>query len=63
MTVFLQLYDEAGSPTCAAADLIYGDGSTIVLGPGQVIILYGGVKNGVAYKLSGSLTNNLVISW
>lgn len=63
MTVFLQLYDEGATPTCAASDLIYGDGTSIVLGPGQVVVLYQGVKNGLAYKLSGALTSNLVIGW
>lgn len=62
-SIFPEIYDEGASPTCSAADLIFGDGSTITLGPAQIITLYQGVRKGVAVKLSGALTTNLVIGW
>lgn len=66
MTVFLQLYDEGSSPTCAAADLIWGDGSAVVLGAAGTAtgtaVLNIPLTAGLAYKLSGALTSNLVIT-
>lgn len=60
-SVFLTLYDEAATPSCVAADLIYGDGTSITIGAGQVITFPVPLTNGLAYKLSGALTSNLVI--
>ena len=62
-TVFPEFYDEGASPTCATADLIFGDGATITLGPAAIITLYQGVRKGLAYKLSGALTTNLEVGW
>ncbi len=59
-TVFLQIYNDAAS-TCAAGTLLYGDGSTIVIGAGQVIKVDYPVA-GIAYKLSGALTANLSVT-
>lgn len=60
-TVFPIIYDEGGSPTCAASDTIYGDGATIVLGAGQILTFKLHLSNGLAYKLSGSLTGSVPI--
>lgn len=60
-TVFFTLYDEGTSPTCAAADLIEGDGTTVTYGTGQILTFPIPLVNGLAYKLSGTLTSNLVI--
>ncbi len=59
-TVFLQIYNDAGS-TCAAGTLLYGDGSTLVIGAGQIIKIDFSMA-GIAYKLSGSLTANLSLT-
>jgi len=59
-SVFLQIYNDAGA-TCAAGTLLYGDGSTITIGAGQVILIKFPVV-GIAYKLSGALTSNLSIA-
>jgi hypothetical protein len=59
-TVFLQVYNDAGA-TCAAGTLIYGDGSTIVIGAAASVKIDFPVA-GIAYKLSGALTNNLSIT-
>ena len=60
-TVFFALYDEAASPTCAAADLIYGDGTTLTLLAGQVITLGIPLANGLSYQISGALSGNLIV--
>jgi hypothetical protein len=63
-SVFVQLYDEGSSPTCSGSDVIFGDGSTITIGDAQTIVLWAGVNNGLAYKITGgSLSNNLVLGW
>jgi hypothetical protein len=59
-TVFLQIYNDAAA-TCAAGTLLYGDGSTLVVGAGQVIKGDFPVV-GIAYKLSGALAANLSIT-
>lgn len=59
--VFPQFYDDAGA-TCASSTLLYGDGATITIGAGQVVTLNIPVTSGIAYKLSGALTNNLIIT-
>ena len=60
--VFLTIYDEGTSPTCAAADVIYGDGTTLTLGAGQVVTFGIPVKHGLAYKLSGAVGANVLIT-
>lgn len=52
-TIFPTFYDETGS-LCAAASTIYGDGTTITLGAGQIITLDVPI-GGLSYKLSGAL--------
>lgn len=52
---FLQVYDEGVSPTCAAADVIYGDGATLVLGPGQITTFGIPLFRGLAYKITGGV--------
>lgn len=61
MTVFMTLYNEGTSPLCAAADVIWGDNATLVLGPGQFWSFGKGayMSAGLSYKLSGALTSNL----
>ncbi len=59
-TIFPQFYSDAGA-TCAAGTLLYGDGTTIVIGAGQVIKIDYPMA-GIAYKLSGALTANLAIT-
>ena len=60
MTVFIQFYNDAAT-TCAAGTLVWGDGTTLVLGPGQVITMRLPLSAGLAYKISGALTSNLVV--
>jgi hypothetical protein len=60
--VAIQMYDEGVSPTCSNADLIYGNGSTLVLGAGQIITFGIPITSGIAYKLSGALGANVVIT-
>ncbi len=62
-SVFLTIYDEGTSPTCAAGDIIYGDGSTLTIGAGQVITFGIPLGAGLSYKLSGALTANVVITY
>lgn len=59
-TIFPQFYNDAGA-TCAAGTLLYGDGSTLVIGAGQIIRIDYPMA-GIAYKLSGSLTTNLAVT-
>jgi hypothetical protein len=59
-TVFPQFYNDAAA-TCAAGTLIFGDGTSIVIGAGQVIKIDFPVV-GIAYKLSGALSANLTIT-
>ncbi len=61
-TVFLQVYDEGTTPTCASADDIWGDGTSLTLGPGQVVTFGIPLAHGLAYKLSGALGANVVIT-
>jgi hypothetical protein len=61
-TVFLTVYDEGVSPTCAAADIIYGDGTTLTLGAGQIVTFGVPLKAGLAYKLSGAVGANVLIT-
>ena len=61
-SVYLTIYDEGSSPTCAAGDLLYGDGSTITLGAGQVVTLNIPVTAGIAYKLSAASTGAILIA-
>jgi hypothetical protein len=61
-TVFLQVYDEGTTPTCASADAIWGDGTTLTLGPGQVVTFGIPLAHGLSYKLSGALGANVVIT-
>lgn len=56
MTVFIQFYNDNG--TCAAGDLLYGDGSTLVLGPGQ-ILSFGSPLTALSYKISAAVSSNL----
>jgi hypothetical protein len=60
--IYPQFYDEA-TAACSAADLIYGDGTSVYLGPAQIVALWQGVKNGVSIKLSASLVTNLEVAW
>lgn len=59
-TIFPQFYNDAGA-TCAAGTLFYGDGTTLIIGAGQIIKIDFPVA-GIAYKLSGALTTNLSIT-
>lgn len=63
MAVFPQFYDEGAAPTCADADLIWGDGTTLALGAGQTIFFPTALTNGLAYKLSGALSANFVLGY
>lgn len=61
-TAVLSLYDEAGVPTCAAADLVYS--TTVPLTAGQVIVFplaSQWLKNGLAYNLSVAATGTITI--
>jgi len=60
VTVFLQIYNDAAA-TCAAGTLLWGDGTSLTLGYGQIVKIDFPVS-GVAYKLSGALTTNLSIT-
>lgn len=62
LTVYPQFYNDTGA-TCAASQLVYGDGATVTWGLGQVIT-FDTRLNGLAYKLSGALPagTNLLIS-
>lgn len=62
MVVFFQFYDEGAAPTCAAADVIYGDNTTTNLSQGQIVKLPIPTKLGLAYKLSGALSSNFEIT-
>jgi len=62
-TIFPAFYNDTGT-TCASATAVFGDATTITLGPGQVINFTGGLPlAGAAYKLSGALTagQNLIV--
>lgn len=61
-SVYLQLYDEGASPACVATDDIYGNGTTLALGIGQVVTLNIPLTSGLAYKLSGALGANVVVT-
>lgn len=61
MTVYPEFFDDDG--TCAAGDLIYGNGSSVNLGLGQVVLLNIPTYSGISYTLSGALTANLVVTF
>jgi len=58
--VFMQFYNDAAA-TCAAATLVWGDGTTVVMGAGQVITLRYPLSAGLAYKINSALTSNVVV--
>lgn len=59
MTVFIQFYNDA-SNTCASGTNIWGDGTTVALGPGQTVNLNIPLSAGLAYKITGgALGSNL----
>jgi hypothetical protein len=63
LTVFPTFFNDAAA-VGAAATAVFGDGSTIVLGPGQIYSWDGGLPLvGLAYSLSGALSagQNLTI--
>jgi hypothetical protein len=65
-TVFVTFYNEGASPTCAASDRIYGDGTSIVVPAGGTAPLTYNmpVTLGLAYKLSAALssTQNVIVT-
>jgi hypothetical protein len=63
-TVYPQFYDEA-SNSCAAADLIWGDGASMVIPSGLSILSFDApLTSGLTYRLSGTLSSSqrIVIS-
>jgi len=59
-TVFPAFYNDAGA-TCATTTGIYGNFTSLTLQAGQAIMLNIPLTAGLAYKLSGALTDNLVV--
>jgi hypothetical protein len=59
-TIFPQFYSDVGA-TCAAGTLLFGDGTTITIGAGQVIRIDYPMA-GIAYKLSGALSSNMAVT-
>ena len=60
MTVYPQFYNDNAS--CSAANLVWGDGSTVTLAAGQTISLNFPMSTAISYKLSGALTSNFVVT-
>lgn len=59
-TVFPAWYDDAGA-TCATGARVYGNFTSLTLQAGQAIQLNVPLTAGLAYKLSGALSDNLVV--
>lgn len=62
---YLELFDEpAGLGTCNPADLIYGDGSTIILAKDYRRGMYHTLSNGELYaKFVGTITGRILIDY
>lgn len=58
--VFPAFYNDAGT-TCATAARVYGNFTSLTLQAGQAIQLNIPLSAGLAYKLSGALSDNLVV--
>lgn len=56
-----QFYNEGATPSCSAADLVLGDGSSLLFFAGQVQPVFGAFPNGIAYKLANALTSNFTV--
>ncbi len=59
-TVFPAFYNDAGA-TCATGTRVYGNFTSLTLQAGQAIQLNIPLSAGLAYKLSGALSDNLIV--